>query len=122
MFNFTGKAAADESVRYSCEPALPIFCGNIHIGCIFPTRIATVPMEIEVRQTTALVWFADREQPVQAQVKRYDAMVIRLVNSRDWIRIRPDGQFAQRIYRKKVTGMAYGVCKTNTDRDGSGSN
>lgn len=121
MISLTGTAAAEESLRYNCRPLVPHFCGNIHIGCVNATDIPTVAMEIEIRQTAATVWFAGREQPVRARVKRDDAMVIRPVASRDWIRIRPDGQFAQRIYRKRLTAMAYGVCKTVTDIGASAS-
>ncbi len=121
LINLTGTAAA-ESLRYSCRPLVPHFCGNIHIGCMNPTDIPTEPIEIEIRQSDALVQFGDREQPIQARVKRDDAMVIRPVNSRDWIRIRPDLQFAQRIYRGRLTAMAYGVCKMKTDTGPSTSN
>jgi len=122
MVLVTGTSAADESLRYYCKPALPVFCGNIHIGCTSATRIATVAMVIEIRQTTAQILFAGKEKPVNATVKRYDAMVIRPVNSKDWIRIRPDGQFAQRIYRKNVTAMAYGICKTLSGSENPGPN
>lgn len=121
LMSLTGTAAVAESLRYSCRPLVPHFCGNIHIGCVNPTDIATVPMVIEVRQAAALVWFGNREQPVQARVSRDDAMVIRPIDGRDWIRIRPDLQFAQRIYRKRLTAMAYGICKTVSDTGASKS-
>ncbi len=99
---------------YQCQPTLPVFCRNIHVGCSGRTPIATAPMAIIIRGAAAHLTFADGQPPARGQVTSGGDLVIRLTGSRDWIRIEPDGRYSHRIYRSGRAAMGYGICRLIT--------
>ena len=90
----------------SCVPALPFYCGNIHVGCVGRTRIETsafVTREGSVSFKDGTVW------PVRAQADD-GATILWRRDSRDWIRVEADGRFSLRRYRKGQAMMTRGSC------------
>ena len=90
----------------SCVPALPFFCGNIHVGCAGRTRIETHPFDIQegsVHFADGTVW------PVRAQTNS-GATILWRQDSTDWIRVEADGRFSLRRYRKGQAMMTRGSC------------
>lgn len=104
------EAADDGWQSYSCEPALPVFCRNVHVSCAGATRIRTAAFEIVITGTEALVTFAGSDTPIRGRVSAGRDLIIRLHNSRDWIRIQRDKRFSHRIYRKRGAAMSIGAC------------
>lgn len=90
----------------SCVPALPFYCGNIHVGCAGRTRIETSGFVVEEGSVTfedSTVW------PVRVQ-QNDAAILLWRKDSRDWIRIQDDGRFSLRRYRNANAMMTYGNC------------
>ena len=103
--------AADDNV-FRCEPALPFYCGNIHIGCAGRSKLPTEPFDLTLEPPDAVVTLSDGETmrtPVVFSFRKEDAVMI-FRDDRDWIRIEPDGVYSQRIYRKGGALMTRGVC------------
>lgn len=90
----------------SCVPALPFYCGNIHVGCAGRTRIETHPFDIQdgsVHFADGTVW------PVRLQTDGSTKILWRQ-DSTDWIRIDDTGRFSVRRYRKGQAMMTRGKC------------
>lgn len=112
FYSLSRPAEADDWSRsYSCKPALPVFCRNIHVSCAGATRIRTTPFNVWISDADALVTFAGSDTPLRGRVGDGRDLVIRLHDSRDWIRIERNDRFSHRIYRKRGAAMSYGMCK-----------
>lgn len=96
---------------YSCEPSRPVFCRNIHVGCAGVTKIRTSSFDLMIRGKVAQVIFADSALSFSGRTERGRDLVIRLENSRDWMRIEPNGRYSHRIYRAGGAAMSSGICK-----------
>ena len=104
--------AAEAPTRgYDCQPARPVFCRNIHVACAGRTDIPTVPFRVSIDGARARVDFDGPESSVQGRVAGSGDLVIRLDDSRSWIRIQPDGRYSHRIYRKDGAAMSQGTCR-----------
>lgn len=117
VFLFLSPAAVADGGQqaYSCEPALPVFCRNIHVSCAGATKIRTAVFEVLISGTDARVTFVGAATAIQARVSHGRDLVIRLHDSRDWIRIQRDNRFSHRIYRKRGAAMSYGTCARRLD-------
>lgn len=106
--------ADDGWYSYSCEPALPVFCRNIHVGCAGATKMRTSTFEVVIAGADARITFAGSDTAIHGRVSDSRDLVIRLRNSRDWIRIQRDKRFSHRIYRKRGAAMSFGTCARET--------
>ncbi len=68
--------------HYTCRPALPFFCRNIHVGCSGATTIPTSSIGISIRGATAYLDFGDTETPTWGQITQGRDLVIHLVGGR----------------------------------------
>lgn len=102
--------ASGQKQAYFCQPALLVFCQNIHVSCSGRTHIATVPFQVSILGSLAQVSFADAKSSIVGHVRNGPDTVVRLAGSQDWIRIEPDGKYSYRIYRKGIAAMSYGMC------------
>lgn len=103
--------AGDVPRHFSCQPLRSTFCRNIHVGCAGATAIPTAPFEVSVLDSSAQVEFEGPEPSLRGRVSGSDDLVIRLENSRSWIRIQPDGRYSHRIYEKDGAAMSQGTCR-----------
>ena len=112
LLPFTAQEArSDESeINYACKPALPVFCRNIHVSCSGKTTIPASPFEIFITGSSAYVAFGKSMERIGGSVTGRGDRVVRLSQSRDWIRIQTDGRYSHRIYRDGHAAMSYGVC------------
>ncbi len=101
---------------YHCEPARPVFCRNIHVACAGRTGVPAVPFRVSIDGAVARLDFDGPEPSVHGKVTESGDLVIRLENSRSWIRIRPDGRYSHRIYRKGGAAMSQGTCRSAPSR------
>ena len=97
-----------ETIR--CEPAYPVFCQNVHIGCAGRTSLPTDGFSVIVAANEVNVIFDGGDKWTAQAPEREGERVIRKSNSRDWIRIDHKDIFSHRIYRKGKALMAYGKC------------
>jgi len=106
------EAIASESVL-QCEPALPFFCANIHIGCAGRSKVPTQAFTLEIGAPVSRAVFANDdvlESRVAVSFDKDDpAVVIR--DGRDWIRLQSDGTFSHRMYRNGQALMTRGSCE-----------
>lgn len=88
----------------TCAPDLPFYCANLHVSCAGRSRLATRVLDIELSETRATIGSTafnvthDRD----TRILRSDAP--------GYIRIGPDGRFAERIYVKARALMSIGTC------------
>jgi hypothetical protein len=105
-------ASADDVPRdYVCQPARSVFCGNIHVGCAGATDIPTASFRVSIMGAIARVDFEGAEPSVRGRVDESGDVVIRLENSRAWIRIQQDGRYSHRIYWRGGAAMSHGTCR-----------
>ena len=95
---------------YRCDPALPVFCGNTHVGCAGKTTIPTVSFDLTAGGSTVDIDFDDGTHIRQLPVKYGNGGTIRFANG-DWIHIGADLHYSHRIYRKGRAAMSHGVCR-----------
>ena len=103
--------AGGAEIGFSCRPALSVFCGNIHMACAGVTKIKTSPFNVSIVGTLATVKFESAERPRKGQVSGSGDLVIRLDDTRDWIRIQENDRYSHRIYRARDTAMSHGTCQ-----------
>lgn len=97
-----------ETIR--CEPAYPVFCQNVHIGCAGRMSLPTDGFSVIVTTNEVNVIFDGGDKWTAQAPEREGETVIRKADSRDWIRIDHKDSFSHRIYRKGKALMAYGKC------------
>jgi hypothetical protein len=108
--------AADTQSDFRCRPALSYFCENIHVSCAGATNIRTTPFSVSIVEKVARVDFEESRPPKTGRVSGTRDLVIRLENSRDWIRIEKNGRYSQRIHGKRGAAMGHGICEPVTPR------
>jgi hypothetical protein len=115
VFADSGRVGAGESV-YHCRPAHAVFCRNIYVSCSGVTDIRMTPFTVSIADGSAHVDFHGAPAPVRGVVSGRGDLVIRLENSRDWIRIQTDGQYSHRIRRPRGDAMSRGYCERAPER------
>ncbi|MEM1299571.1 MAG: hypothetical protein AAGH68_09855 [Pseudomonadota bacterium] len=94
------------TVLLSCVPALPFYCGNIHVGCAGRTRVQTQAFTV----SDGDVRFEDGGKWVIRETRDRDARIFWREGARDWIRIEADGRFSLRRYIRGRAAMTRGRC------------
>lgn len=108
VFGASVLPAIGETIR--CEPAYPVFCQNVHIGCAGRTALSTNGFLVTVEANGVDVVFDDGKKWMAQAPELKGERVIRKSGARDWIRIDRKDRFSHRIYRKGAALMAYGKC------------
>ena len=103
--------AGDGPRTYSCQPAYRTFCRNIHVGCAGVTKIPTARLTILVEGTFARVSAEGVETPGSVEVPQNGDLIIRMKDSRNWVRIQPNGRYSHRIYVRGGAAMSHGFCE-----------
>lgn len=103
--------ARADGAAFTCRPALPFFCRNVHVSCSGVTAIRTSVFKVQVFAEDASVHFAGKPSPDAAGISRGKDLIIRLTGTKDWIRIEPGNRYSHRIYRGGRAAMSYGVCE-----------
>lgn len=101
--------AVGETIR--CVPLYPVFCGNIHIGCAWRSRVPSRAFSVLASEKDVHVAFDDGDNWKTQAPKENGERVITDPRSRNWIRIDSKDRFSMRIYRKGKALMALGSCK-----------
>jgi len=106
MLVFGAASAASEPV-YTCEPALPTYCQNIHLGCAGRTNRPTSDFQI----ADGGIAFSDGARWRVSTNRSHSGVVFRRRETNDWIRIDNDLRFSQRLYAPRGPLMAFGTCE-----------
>lgn len=111
-FWFGGVAAHPLQAQVlDCQPALPFYCANIHVGCSGKSRLATAQITLLFHSNGVEVSMGSADW--LARASRHNGYIVLrpLEGGRDWIRLQRNGQFSQRIYRFGGALMTRGKCK-----------
>ena len=100
--------------RYVCDPALRVFCKNVHVGCSGATKFRTSTLHLSLTGTTARVEAEGYDGARSGQLSAGRDVLIHMNDRREWIRIEPDGRFSHRVYRRHGPVMSYGLCRQVT--------
>ena len=112
-------AAPPPAVEVQCEPALAVFCQNIHVSCAGPTELRTFPFKLRVVSGRGWIETGPEAADFQrlyanapAEWGERDAYVILRPNrGQGYIKLLADGSFSFRHYRDDIGIMAYGRCE-----------
>lgn len=95
----------------TCQPALPYFCENIHVGCSGRSKVPASPFKITVNGDLAQITLSDLRRAGNFNgVDDDGAVVFRLHPTQDYIKLLPSGEFNYRHYVKRGALMSYGEC------------
>jgi hypothetical protein len=102
----------------SCQPLLPFFCSNIHIGCSGLTTIPTFPFRlratsshasIESKADTSGIW--ELYEDGRVEWGRDDTyIIVRPRRGNGYIKISADGTYSFRRYSGDAASMSHGHC------------
>jgi hypothetical protein len=106
------------AVEVQCQPALPFFCGNIHVACSGRTEVRTFPFRFHANASRG--WIESKSDTSGFQ-KLYedgrvawgkdDAYVILRPQGREgYIRLLANGKYSFRHYSQDVGIMSHGQC------------
>ena len=113
-------SAANSAQLWMCQPALPVFCKNMHVGCSGHTKLPTARIQVHIQAGRARLLRADPDQPlsrmapvagnVTRDASRDSYTLIRFESPNGYLKILPDGTFSFRTYIAHQGAMAVGVC------------
>ena len=95
---------------YRCDPALPFYCANIHIGCAGRSRRPGEAFVLRIDGELASARFVSGQEVELSVHRDARAAVLRDRTSPDWIRLSPDGTFVHRIQSLNPALMMRGRC------------
>ena len=103
-------AAPATAETYRCEPALPFYCANIHVGCAGRSRRPGEAIVLRMDGEAASARFASGQEVELSVHREARAVVLFDRKSRDWIRLSPDGTFVHRVQSREPALMMRGRC------------
>jgi hypothetical protein len=102
----------------TCEPALPFFCGNIHVACSGRTTIRTFPFKL--RTSARRGWIESGSDTSDIKEHYEDGrvdwgddgtyVIVRPQGRNGYIKLFADGQYSVRHYTPNGGTMSYGRC------------
>jgi hypothetical protein len=103
----------------SCQPALPVFCANIHVACSGPTDRKAFPFRLRASRTQgSLETDADTagvaEQYANGRVEWDGAKAYVIVRPREangYVKLLADGTYSFRHYSRHAATMSRGHCR-----------
>ena len=103
-------AAPAAAESYRCQPALPFYCANIHVGCAGRSRRPGEAFVLRIDGEIAAARFASGHEADMSVHRDARATVLRDRTTTDWVRLLPDGTFVHRIQSLKPALMMRGRC------------
>jgi len=103
----------------TCQPSHPVFCTNVHVTCVGPTRVATFPFRLRANETSGSIAAPEDAAPIGTLYERagatWDAstesLILRPSGAQGYIRLHPDGRYSFRAYMGAVGVMSLGRCE-----------
>lgn len=108
-----------ETGEVDCQPALPFFCSNVHVGC--SGRSTTRTFAFTLRASRSHGWI-EAVADISGIVERYengrvdwgrqgDYVILRPHAANGYIKMLADGSYSFRHYSQDIGMMSYGHCK-----------
>jgi hypothetical protein len=102
-----------------CQPSHPVFCSNVHVVCVGPTRVATFPFQLRATGTTGSIKGTGQDAPLDGLYENATAvwdsqtqsLILRPSSAHGYLRLQPDGQYIFRYYVGPVGVMSLGRCE-----------
>ena len=102
-----------------CHPSHPVFCSNVHVSCVGPTRTTTFPFRLRATSTAGFI------QPIGDTVTLdglYDnasaiwdtptqSLILQPLGAKGYVRLQSDGQYVFRYYVGADGVMSLGRCE-----------
>jgi hypothetical protein len=116
----SASAAPPRALDVQCEPAVPVFCRNIHVGCAGPTELRTFPFKLRVASERGWIEagpdgadFQQHYADARVEWDEAEGYVILWPRGRPgYIKRLADGRFSFRHYPDATGGvMSYGRCE-----------
>ncbi|MBL8346840.1 MAG: hypothetical protein JNN03_15480 [Rubrivivax sp.] len=108
----------------TCQPAHPVFCANVHVTCVGPTRVASFPFRLRANETSGAIEAPEDAAPENAATMgalyeragaTWDAatesLILRPRDAQGYIRLHPDGRYTFRFYVGAAGVMSLGRCE-----------
>lgn len=103
----------------TCQPSHPVFCANVHVTCVGPTRVATFPFRLRANETSGSIAAPEDAATIGTLYERagatWDAatesLILRPSDAQGYIRLHPDGRYTFRFYVGAVGVMSLGRCE-----------
>jgi hypothetical protein len=107
-----------QAVEVDCQPALPYFCGNIHVACSGRTEIRTFPFTL--RANSSRGWIESKSDTSGIR-KSYENgsvdwgkdgtyVILRPQGRAGYIKLLANGKYSFRHYSQDTGIMSYGSC------------
>jgi hypothetical protein len=107
-----------QAVDVDCQPALPFFCRNIHVGCSGRTEVKTFPFKL--RANSSRGWIESRSDTSGIrnlyENGRVDwgegdsYVILRPQGKEGYIKLLANGRYSFRHYVQDVGIMSHGQC------------
>jgi hypothetical protein len=99
----------------SCQPALPFFCGNIHVACSGLTTTRTFAFRLRVAGADGWIESASDIGALYApgrveQDPEGAYLILRPRQGGGYIKLLADGSYSFRHYARDAATMSYGRC------------
>lgn len=103
----------------SCQPSHPVFCSNVHVTCVGPTRTPTFPFRLRATATSgSLVPIGDPsalDGLYDNATATWDAptqsLILEPPGAKGYVRLQSDGRYVFRYYVGAVGIMSLGRCE-----------
>jgi len=110
------KLRATGEVR--CQPSHPVFCSNVHVTCVGPTRVAAFPFQLRAAGASGSIK-AGQEPPLDGLYEdgkaiwdaQTQSMILQPKSAQGYVRLQSDGQYVFRYYVGAAGVMSLGRCE-----------
>ncbi|MEM7405104.1 MAG: hypothetical protein AAF458_07405 [Pseudomonadota bacterium] len=117
-------AASESARRLVCEPELPFYCHNIHVGCSGRSRLRTSALRVDKSPGDVRITAADgypHLAPLSsaswvASIRHQPRELLYKLPGQGYLRVEADGRFSHRLYWRRTAWMTYGQCRFEPGR------
>lgn len=113
----------------TCQPSHPVFCANVHVSCVGPTRVATFPFRLRANETSGAIAAPADAGPENAAPENVatmgtlyerasatwdaatESLILRPRDAQGYIRLQPEGRYTFRFYVGAAGVMSLGRCE-----------
>ena len=103
----------------SCQPAMPVFCRNIHVSCAGPSALKAFPFDLRATRAEGSI---ESASDTTGMAKRYarariewdaagEYVLLRPQEGNGYVKLLADGSYSFRHYEKEAATMSRGHCR-----------
>jgi hypothetical protein len=118
-FSRTATSLRAQAVAVDCEPALPVFCTNIHVACSGRTEVRTFPFKLRANSSRGWIESASDASAIQKPYengsvdwgKEGTYVILRPQGREGYIKLLANGKYSFRHYSQDTGIMSHGHCR-----------